>query len=57
MNGLELYNHPTFRAMSGLIHFAEQQLIKDCGLTLEQARGWIQAWASSASDGIGDGGD
>ena len=51
MNDLELYNNPTFRAMGSLVHFIEEQLIDQCGMTLEQARGWIQTWARGAGDG------
>ena len=50
MDYLETVNHPNFHIANKLIHEAEI-LLMNMGMTLEQARGWIQAWASSAGDG------
>lgn len=50
MEYLETINHKNFRRANTLVHTAED-LLQDMGLTLEEARGWIGAWASSAGDG------
>lgn len=50
MGYLETINHPDFRAASDLVRQAEALLVGS-GLTLEEARGWIRAWASGAGDG------
>lgn len=51
MSDLELYNHPTFRDAAYAVHAVERMLMDDCNLSLEEARKWIQTWASGAGDG------
>lgn len=50
MNYLNTVNDRRFREASQLIYEAEVLLL-DMGMTIEQAREWIYAWASPASDG------
>lgn len=50
MNYLDVINHPNFKCANGLVHFAEK-LLMEMGLTLEESRSWIAAWASGAGDG------
>jgi len=51
MNDLELYNNPIFVNCSRTIYMIETILMEHCGMTQEQARGWIRTWASGAGDG------
>ncbi len=43
-------SHPNFREASKLVDKA-RELLKEMGLTQEQAYDWIKAWSSGAGDG------
>jgi hypothetical protein len=50
MDYLETVNHPFFRAANSVVHMAIKWLM-NMGMTKDEARHWVQSWASGAGDG------